>query len=87
MGREEVQDQLNDAEKYDICAIDILSHYRKYSSGKMMMKVSGLHGLRYEAFESDDVKIDYPDTLAIYLLGTCIGVKSSRNLRYPREAK
>ena len=37
MGREEVQDQLNDAEKYDICAIDILSHYRKYSSGKMMM--------------------------------------------------
>ena len=45
MGLEEVQNQLNDAEKYDISAIDILLHFWKSASGEMMVKVTGLHGL------------------------------------------
>ena len=40
-----MQDQLNDAEKYDISAIDILLYYWKYRSGNLMVKVTGLHGL------------------------------------------
>ena len=69
-----MQDQLNDAEKYDISAIQIISHYWKSASGKLMVKVTGLHGPGDEEVESDDVNIDYPDTLALYILGTCIGV-------------
>ena len=48
MGLQEVQDQLNDAEKYDIRAIDILLYYWKYRSGNLMVKVTGLHGLGKE---------------------------------------
>ena len=34
------------------------------------MKVNGLYGLVDEAVESNDLKIDYPDTLVLYPLGT-----------------
>ena len=43
MGREEVQYQLNDADKYDISVIYILSYYCKYRSGMLMVKVTLLH--------------------------------------------
>ena len=65
MGKQEVQDQLNDSDKPDISAIDILSHYQKYYSGKLMVKVTGLYGIGNEAVEAGDVKIDYPDTLVL----------------------
>ena len=65
MGLEEVQNQLNDAEKYDISAIDILLRFWKSASGELMVKVTGLHGLGGEAVEADDVNIEYPDTLTL----------------------
>ena len=58
MGKYEVQDQLNDANKYDIHAIDILSHFWKFASEKLMVKVAGLHVLGYEKISYEDVKID-----------------------------
>ena len=58
MGREEAQEQLNDADKSEISAIDILLHYWKYASGNLMVKVTGLHGLGDETVESDDAKIN-----------------------------
>ena len=45
MGQEEVQDQLNDAEKYNTCPINILSHYWKSSNGKLMLRITGLYVL------------------------------------------
>ena len=82
-----MQDQLNDAEKYDISAIQIISHYWKSASGKLIAKDTGLYGLGDEAVEADDVEIDYPDTLSLYVLGTLIGVKQSRKHRFSVEAK
>ena len=58
MGREEVKEQLNDADKSDISAIDILSHYWKSASGNLMMKVTRLHGLGDAAIEDECVKTD-----------------------------
>ena len=52
-----------------------------------MAKVTGLHGLGDESVEADDVKIDYPETLALYLLGNCIGVKKYRKPQFSVEAK
>ena len=40
-----------------------------------MVKVTGLYGLGDEVVEADDVNIDYPDTLALYLMGSCIGAE------------
>ena len=87
MGQEEVQGQKNDAEEIYICPIDILLCYWKSSNGKMMMWINGLDGLFEDTVEANDVKIDYPDTLAIYLIGTSIGVKKSWNYRNLRVAK
>ena len=69
LGQEEVQDHLNDAEKSDICPIDILSHYWKYYNGKLMLRITGLYGLSEEPAEAEYLDIDYPDTLSPYLLG------------------
>ena len=53
-----MKDQLNDSDKYDIRAIHILSHYHKFVSGKLMVKVTGLHGLGDDKIKVDDVNID-----------------------------
>ena len=82
-----MQDQLNDADKPDISMIYILSHYWISTSGNLVVKVTRLHGIGGEAVEADDVNIDYLDTLALYLLGTCIGVKKSRKPHFSVEAK
>ena len=52
-----------------------------------MVNVTGLYGLGDEAVEYDNVKIDQPDTLALYLLGTFIGVKQYQKPRFSVEAK
>ena len=52
-----------------------------------MVKVTGVYVLGDESVESDYMNIDYVDTLALYLLGTCIGVKKSRKTRFFVEAK
>ena len=51
-----------------------------------MVKVTGLHGLGDHNFEAEYVNIDYPETLALYIIGSSIGVKSSRKLRFSVEA-
>ena len=88
MGQEEVQDQQNDADKLDICPIYLLSCYWKSSNGKLMLSINGLNGISEDTVEADDVKIDYPYTLALYLIGTSIGVKKaweSRNFSVAKE--
>ena len=87
MVQEEVQDQQNDAEKIDICPIDILLYYWKSSNGKLVLRITGLHGLVEDTVEADDVRIDHPYTLVIYLIGTSIGVKKSQNYRNFEVAK
>ena len=42
-----------------------------------MLRITRLNGLSDDVVEADNVKIDYPGTLAIYLLGTRIGVKKA----------
>ena len=83
MGQEEVQYQINDADKSDISAIKIILHYWKSSNGNLMVKVTGLHVLGDYTVEAGDVKIDYPDTLVLYIMGSCIEVKSSRKSAFP----
>ena len=60
-----MHDQQNDAGKLDICPIYILSCYWKFTTGKLMLQITGLGGLSEDVVESDDVNIDYPDTLAL----------------------
>ena len=43
-----------------------------------MLKITGLYGLVEKPVEAADVNIEYPYTLALYLLGTCIGMKKYR---------
>ena len=45
MGLEEVDNQQNDADKLDICPIDILSCYWNSTNGKLMLQITGLNGL------------------------------------------
>ena len=88
MGQEEVQYHQNDYEKLDICLIDILSCYWKSSNGKLMLQITGLNEICEDGVEADDVKIDYPDTISLYLIGNSIGVKKaqeSRNFRATKE--
>ena len=87
MGQEEVQYQQNDADEIDICPIDILSCYWKSYNGKLMLRITGFNGLDEYTVETDDVNIDYPYTLAIYMIGTSIGVKKSQNYRNFEVAK
>ena len=90
MGQEEVQDQMNYYNELDIFPIDILLCYWKYFNGKLMLRINGLAGLDEDTVEADDVKIYYPDTLTLYLIGTRIGVKKaqeSRNLRVAKECR
>ena len=43
-----------------------------------MLWITGLTGLSEDAVEADDLNIDYPDILALYLLGTITGANKSR---------
>ena len=43
--------------------------------------MTGLGGLGEETVESDNVNIDYPGTLSLYIIGTCIGVKKAQESR------
>ena len=65
MGREEVQDQQNDADELEISPIDILQYYWKSTNGKLMLRKTRLNGLSEDLVEADNVNIDYPDTLAL----------------------
>ena len=67
--------------------IDILLCYWKYFNGKLMLWINGLDGLGEDTVEDDDVKIYYPDTLNLYLIGTSIGVNKSRESRNFMVAK
>ena len=58
MGQEMVQDQYNDYYKLDICLIDILSCYWKFSNDKLMMRITGLDRIVEDTEESNDVTID-----------------------------
>ena len=82
-----MQDQQNDTDKLDICLIDILLLYWKSSNGKLMLRIAGLNGLDEDTIEAEDVKINYPDTFALYLKGTSIGVKKARESCNFRVAK
>ena len=52
-----------------------------------MMWMTGLNGLGEDTVEADDGKVDYPETLDLYLISNIIGVKKSRNSHNFRVAK
>ena len=58
MVQEEVQYQLNDADKSDIIEIDILLHLQKYSNGTLMVKVIGLYVICYDTIKTEDLHSD-----------------------------
>ena len=58
MVQEEVQYQLNDADKFDIIEIDILLHLQKYSNGTLMVKVIGLYVICYDTIKTEDLHSD-----------------------------
>ena len=86
MLQEEVQYQLNDADKSEIIEIDILLRYLKSSNRTLMVKLTGLYGIFHDAIKPEYVHIDYPDTLVIYIIRSIIGVKSSRKPQFSVEA-
>ena len=53
MGQKEVQDQLNDADKLDICPVNILLCYWRPEDGKIIFRTTGLYGLSDEPMESN----------------------------------
>ena len=87
MVQEEVQDHQNDADKLYICPINILLCYWRSYNGKLMLRITGLNGLYEDKIKADNVKIYYPDTLALYLIGNSIEVKKARESRNFRLAK
>ena len=87
MGQEGVQYQIKDANKYDISDIYILSHYWKPSTGTLMVRVNGLYTLGDYVVKSEDVKVEYPDTLSLYMIRSSICVKSSQNSAFPGRPK
>ena len=58
MVQEEVQYQLNDADKSDIIEIDILLHLQKYSNGTLMVKVIGLYVICHDTIKAEDLHSD-----------------------------
>ena len=52
-----------------------------------MLQTTGLNGLSKDVVEVDNMKIDYPDTLALYRLRTSIGLKKYRESCNFRAAK
>ena len=44
------------------------------------MRITGLDGLVEDTVEAYNVKIEYPDTLDLYLIGTNIGVKTNSGI-------
>ena len=75
MRQEEAKDQKNNADRLDICLLDIISCYWKPNNGMLMLRITGLNRLGEYVIKAEDVKVDYPDTLAILLIGTIIGEK------------
>ena len=41
-----------------------------------MLQMTGLNRLSEDLVEAEDVKVDYPDTLALLIIGMIIGVKN-----------
>ena len=52
-----------------------------------MLRITWIHVIGKYTVEAEDVKIDCPEKLAIYLIGTSIGVKKDRNSRNFEVAK
>ena len=52
-----------------------------------MLWLTGFNGLSEDVLEAENVNIDYPDTLSLYLLVTIKGVKKARESRNIRAAK
>ena len=86
MVQEEFQYQFNGADKYYISEIDIILNYCKYINGTLVVKFTGLHVLGNYSIKMEYVNIDYPDTLALYIIGSSIGVKSSKKYCFSVEA-
>ena len=80
-----MQYQLNDADKYDKSKIDIISHYWKQSNRILVASVTGLYTQSDDAMNTEDVKVYYTDTLALYIIRIWIGGKSFREFWYSME--
>ena len=52
-----------------------------------MAIVTVLYKLGDDVMKAKYVKVDYLDTLALYIIRSSIGVKLSRELRFSREAE
>ena len=73
MGQDEVQDHLNESEKYDISDIYILLHYWEPSNITLMVKVNGLHTLADDYLKAEYLKFYYLDTIALYIIRSSLG--------------
>ena len=76
-----MQDQLNDADTFDIFLVDILPCYWNPDDGKLMLWITGLSGLGEDVMKAEDMKFYYSDTLALFILRTRIGVNKYRENR------
>ena len=77
MVQEEAQDQKNDSDVLDIYLVDIIVCYWKSNNGMLMLRITGLNRLGEDVIKYEYVKVDYPDALDLYLIGTIIGVKNT----------
>ena len=87
MGKEEVQDQLNDADVLDIFPVDILWCYWKPDDGKLMLRITGFPGLGEYTMKDEDMMVDYPYNRTLFLLNPIIGLEKYRENRNFRAAQ
>ena len=77
MVQEEAQDQKNDSDVLYIYLVENIACYWKHNNGILMLRITGLNGLGEDLIKAEYVKVYYPDTLALYLIGMSIGVKNT----------
>ena len=87
MEKEEVQDQLNDADKIEHFPVDILSYYWRLSDGMLILKTTELFGLSDKTNDAGTLRVDYEDNLTLFILNNSIGLKKTRENRNSWKAK
>ena len=73
--------------KLDIFPVDILSCYWIPEDGKLTLLINGLLGLIEDLMEAEDMRLDYPDNLDLFLLKSRIGLNKAREKRNIQAAK
>ena len=76
IGKDEVQDQLNNYDQSNTSEIENILHCWRHNGGNLKFKITGLCTIGDEAIEVEDVRIGHPKTMAMYIMQISIDVKT-----------